>query len=280
MSEPTPTPPKRSLRPIATAAAVLVPLVIVLVALLVSGSGGSAAVHASAVTVPKFAPAPATPGTPTTQAPTPAPQASGVKLPPGHGAVVAVLRHSTALHATPGGRVLAKLPLKTEFGSAEAMWVVRHTGRWLGVIGTKAGNNRVGWIPASMTSLSRVDWELRVSLSARKLTVLDKGQVKQRYTVAVGASGSPTPTGRFAVTDRLLTGNPAGPYGCCILALSAKAPHAIQGWSGGDRIAIHSTPETETIGEAVSHGCIRLTLAQGQWLVNHIPLGTPAVITS
>ena len=72
----------------------------------------------------------------------------------------------------------------------------------------------------------------------------------------------------------------AGPYGCCILALSAKAPHVIQDWSGGDRIAIHSTPETETIGEAVSHGCVRLTLAEGQWLINHIPLGTPAVITS
>ena len=123
-------------------------------------------------------------------------------------------------------------------------------------------------------------WELRVSLSARKLTVLHNGQVRQRYTVAIGAPDAPTPTGRFAVTDRLLTGDPAGPYGCCILALSAKAPHAIQDWSGGNRIAIHSTPETETIGEAVSHGCVRLTLAEGQWLINHIPLGTPTVISS
>ena len=160
------------------------------------------------------------------------------------------------------------------------MWVVRHSGRWLGVVSSKAGNNHVGWIPASAVSLSRVDWELRVSLSARKLTVLDHGQVKQRYSVAIGAPDAPTPTGRFAVTDRLLTGDSAGPYGCCILALSAKAPHAIQDWSGGNRIAIHSTPETETIGEAVSHGCVRLTLAEGQWLINHIPLGTPAVITS
>jgi lipoprotein-anchoring transpeptidase ErfK/SrfK len=143
-----------------------------------------------------------------------------------------------------------------------------------------AGNNQVGWIPASVASLSRVDWELKVSLSARRLTVLDHGRVTQRYTVAVGAPTAPTPTGRFAVTDRLLTGDPAGPYGCCILALSAKAPHAIQDWSGGNRIAIHSTPETQTIGEAASHGCVRLTLAEGKWLVNHIPLGTPTVISS
>ena len=109
--------------------------------------------------------------------------------------------------------MVARLGTKTEFGSPEVLWVVRRSGRWLGVVSTKAGNNRVGWIPASAVSLSRVTWELRVSLSARKLTVLDNGRVSQRYTVAVGAPDAPTPTGRFAVSDRLLTGNPAGPYG-------------------------------------------------------------------
>lgn len=278
MSEPVPTPSRRSFRPLLTGLGVVVPLVPLVVALLMSGGSGSPAVLTNAVAAPKFAPAPSTTGA--TTSPSPAPTTAGLQLPPGHGALVALLRHPTALRAEPGGRVLAKLATKTEFGSRQAMWVVRHTGRWLGVVSTKAGNNHVGWIPAAVASLSRVNWELRVSLSARKLTVLDNGQVKQRYTVAVGAPDSPTPTGRFAVTDRLLTGDPAGPYGCCILALSAKAPHAIQDWSGGDRIAIHSTPETASIGEAVSHGCVRLTLAEGQWLINHIPLGTPAVISS
>jgi lipoprotein-anchoring transpeptidase ErfK/SrfK len=286
MSELEPQKPKRSYRPFVTGLAVLVPLIPVFIALFLGGSGGSAAVRSSAV--PGFAPAPATPppttpATPTTpaaQSSSPAPRDAGLKLPPGRGALVALLRHPTSLHAKPGGRVVAKLPMKTEFGSPEQMWVVRHSGRWLGVVSPTAGNNHVGWIPASVVSLGRVNWELRVSLSARKLTIFDNGQVKQRYTVAIGAPNAPTPTGRFAVTDRLLTGDPAGPYGCCILALSAKAPHAIQDWSGGDRIAIHSTPETETIGEAVSHGCVRLTLAEGKWLINHIPLGTPTVITS
>ena len=283
MSDPEPTPRTRSLRPLLAGVAVLVPLVPILIALLIGGSGGSAAVLTNAVTVPAptFAPAPpASAAATAARSPSRAANAAGVRLPPGRGAVVALLRHPTAMRARPAGHVLAKLPLKTEFGSPQAMWVVRHTGRWLGVVHAKAGNNHVGWIPASAVSLSRVDWELRVSLSARKLTVLDHGQVKQRYSVAIGAADAPTPTGRFAVTDRLLTGDSAGPYGCCILALSAKAPHVIQDWSGGNRIAIHSTPETETIGEAVSHGCVRLTLAEGQWLINHIPLGTPAVITS
>ncbi len=283
MSEPEPTPPKRSLRPLLAGLAVLVPLVPIFIALFISGSGGSAAVLTTAVTVPAptFAPAPTTSAPATSAAPSsPARTEVGLRLPPGRGALVAVLRHPTVLRAKPAGHVVAKLAVKTEFGSPTAMWVVRHSGRWLGVVSSKAGNNHVGWISSSVVSLSRVNWELRVSLSARRLTVLDNGRVKQRYTVAIGAPDAPTPTGRFAVTDRLLTGDSAGPYGCCILALSAQAPHAIQDWSGGNRIAIHSTPETETIGEAVSHGCVRLTLAEGQWLINHIPLGTPTVITT
>ncbi len=196
------------------------------------------------------------------------------------GAVVALITHRTQMRSSPGGRVLAAVPVKTPFGSPDALWVRRVAGHWLGVVSVLAGNNRLGWIPMAAVSLSRVDWELRVSLAARRLTVLDHGHVVRRYPVAIGAPASPTPAGRFAVTDRLRTADPGGPYGCCILALSAVAPHAIQGWGGGDRIAIHSTPETSTIGEPVSHGCVRLTPAEGRWLLAHIPLGTPTVISS
>ncbi|HZE03705.1 MAG TPA: L,D-transpeptidase, partial [Solirubrobacteraceae bacterium] len=209
---------------------------------------------------------------------TPKPSRPGLVLPRGSGALVALVAHPTGLRARPGGHVMAKLPSRTPFGSPQAVWVRRVSGHWLGVVSVLAGNNRLGWIPAADTSLSRVGWELRVSLARRRLTVLEGGRPVEHYSIAIGAPASPTPTGRFAVTDRLSTGDPAGPYGCCILALSAVAPHAIQGWTGGDRIAIHSTPETSSIGEPVSHGCMRLTLADGRWLLQHIPLGTPAVI--
>jgi hypothetical protein len=282
MNEPAPHTSQRRRRPLIVACvlAVLVPLVPIVIALSLGGGGGTAVALTNAVTVaaPRFAPVAATATTPATA--TAKPKRPGLRLPPGKGTLVALVAHRTAMRSTPGGRVFAHVGARTDFGSPDAMWVVRRSGRWLGVISSQAGNNHVGWIPAAGASLSRVDWELGVSLGARKLTVLRNGQVAERYTVAIGAPADPTPTGRFAVTDRLLTGDPAGPYGCCILALSAKAPHAIQDWSGGNRIAIHSTPETDSIGEAVSHGCVRLTLAEGRWLINHIPLGTPALISS
>jgi lipoprotein-anchoring transpeptidase ErfK/SrfK len=221
----------------------------------------------------------ANPYKPAAQIPTPSPSA-GSSLPSGPGSLVALVRHSTTMHTSPRGRTFAKLPTKTEFGSPQALWVRAHRGNWLGVVSPLAGNGKLGWIPRSAVSLARESWELRVSLGRRQLTVLNNGKTQKRYTVAVGRPTAPTPTGSFAVTDRLDTGDPAGPYGCCILALSAKSPHAIQGWGGGDRIAIHSTPETSSIGLPVSHGCMRLSLAEGRWLLGHIPLGTPTVISS
>jgi hypothetical protein len=252
--------------------AALVPVVPIVIGVLLSG-GGSSTTVATAATAPK------SPFQPVT-APHTRPSGTLSPFPTGSGALVALVRHATQLRRSPGGATIARLSTRTGFGSPEAVWVVRHSGSWLGVISTQAGNGHVGWIPASATSLSRVGWELKVSLSARRLTVLDDGKVAERYTIAVGAPASPTPTGRFAVTDRLSTGDPGGPYGCCILALSALAPHAIEGWDGGNRIAIHSTPETSSIGQDVSHGCMRLTLAEGRWLLDHIPLGTPTLISS
>jgi lipoprotein-anchoring transpeptidase ErfK/SrfK len=248
------------------ATAALIPLIPIVIALLLT-SGSAATVTTTATSPYKpFAAAAHTSTQP------------NLLVPPGKGALVAQVEHPTRMRSAPGGHAYAKVSTHTQFGSPQAMWVVRTSGHWLGVISPLAGNGKVGWIPSHAASLSRVTWQLRVSLAKRQLTVLDSSHVRARFTIAVGAPDAPTPTGRFAVTDRLTTGDNSGPYGCCILALSAKAPHAISDWDGGNRIAIHSTPETSSIGRPVSHGCMRLTLPEGRWLLNHIPLGTPTVV--
>lgn len=271
-------PPRRALLALL---AMLVPALFLAIGITISlrqpASGVATAVTTTAGFTPVGLGATASSHTPSKvphRAPTSAP------IPAGSGALVAVLQHPTALRAAPGGHTLTRLGTKTQFGSPEVLWVVAHIPGWLGVMSSQAGNNRVAWITRSAASLTRVTWELKVSLAARQLTVLDGGKVVVRYTVAIGQPDAPTPTGRFAVTDRLTTGDPGGPYGCCILALNAHSPHAIPGWTGGTRIAIHSTPESASIGEAASHGCVRVTLPEGSWLLSHIPLGTPTLISS
>jgi lipoprotein-anchoring transpeptidase ErfK/SrfK len=186
----------------------------------------------------------------------------------------------TTIRAAPAGRALARIGPQDQFGSPDVLAVIRVLPRWLGVLSPFAGNGRVGWIPRTAAGLDRVAYALSASLSKRTLTVLYGGHVVERYAVAIGATYAPTPTGRFAVTDRLTTGQQQGPYGCCILALSATAPHAIPGWTGGNRIAIHATPETQSIGQPDSHGCLRVTQSEASWLVDHIPLGTRVLISS
>ena len=198
------------------------------------------------------------------------------------GSTVAVVRHKTAILTKVGGAVVAPQPLRTTFGSPTVLLVRRTVPGWVGVVSPLVGNGRLGWLPRSAVSLTRINWTLQISLGKRLLTVLQGKKVRERYRIAIGKPGAPTPTGSFAVTDLLSTGDSSGPYGCCIIALSALAPHAIQGWGGGNRIAIHSTPPNQywSIGQAISHGCMHVTLPQGQWLINHVPLGTPTIIRS
>ncbi len=196
------------------------------------------------------------------------------------GPFVALLTRATELLAAPNGPHLGALGLHTPYGSPQALLVVAERPGWLGVLSPEAGNGRTGWIPRRDAVLGAVAWRIEVSLRHREVAVSEGRRVLARYRSAIGMPGAPTPTGTFAVTDRLSTGDPSGPYGCCILALSALAPHAISDWDGGNRIAIHATTETWSIGEDVSHGCLRVSEADARWLIAHVPLGTPVVIRS
>jgi lipoprotein-anchoring transpeptidase ErfK/SrfK len=106
------------------------------------------------------------------------------------------------------------------------------------------------------------------------------GHTVRRVTIAVGGPGHPTPTGRFAVTDRLSVLDKGSPYGCCVLALTGHQTRLPPGWPGGDRLAIHATTDTASIGKAVSLGCMRAPSSQARWLIESVPLGTPVFIRS
>ena len=201
---------------------------------------------------------------------------------PSHpGRLTVQLTRRTPLLDAPGGRVVARLAPRTEFRSATIVPVVARRGGWLGVISKQLPNGRVGWISASAALLAyRTRWSVSVSLGRREVVVRRSGRVRQRFRVAVGSPSTPTPVGRFAVTDKLLTHDPASVYGCCILALSAHQPHTPQGWGGGDRVAIHATNLPETIGTAASLGCMRAPAEEARRLVRTVPLGTIVTIRS
>jgi lipoprotein-anchoring transpeptidase ErfK/SrfK len=202
--------------------------------------------------------------------------------PPVKPTVVALVRRPVAARSAPGrgGHVLGRIATHTEFGSLTAVPIVRREGAWLGVINVVAGNGHLAWIPASATSLTDVGWRVYVSLARQQITVFYGNEVVRRIRTSTGVPGATTPTGRFAVTDRLSTGVAEGPYGCCIIALSAVQPLHLSDWDGGNRIAIHATDDTAALGHPASHGCAHVDDADGRWLLGHIPDGTPVVIAN
>lgn len=196
--------------------------------------------------------------------------------------VIAYVRSGRALplRSRPFGPVVARVGSITRFGSRRALGVVTtRRGRWLAVTEAGVGNNRVVWVDAKAGGLryARTPLQLVVDLSRRTLDVRRGGKLVRRLTVAVGHSDSPTPTGRFSVTDKLNGSAFSASYGCCILALSATQPNLPAGWTGGNRIAIHGTPSAD-FGRAVSAGCMHARDTDLQYLMRIVQLGTPVVI--
>jgi hypothetical protein len=103
--------------------------------------------------------------------------------------------------------------------------------------------------------------------------VRDGDRVVRSIRVGIGAHGTSTPTGRFAVTDKLNGAAYSPVYGCCILALSGHQTSLPRGWTGGDRLAIH----WGSLG-AVSTGCLHASTADLRFLMRSVPLGAQVVI--
>ena len=207
--------------------------------------------------------------------------ASSAAAPPsGAAAALAArpLHNSVVLRARPNGPRLVRVGPRGPFGGPLVFGVVGVRGRWVEVTAQALPNGRHGWVEFGRdVSVQPVGWTLRASLSRRELDVLRHGRLVRTIPVGIGAPGSPTPTGRFAIAEKL--SGPFGPaYGCCILALTARQPHLPPGWNTHIRyyVAIHAGSGQ---GAAVSAGCLHATEAEVRYLMRTVPLGTPVQIS-
>ena len=184
----------------------------------------------------------------------------------------------TTLRSAPGGRVIARVGRRSEFGSPRVLGVVGRRDGWLRVIASERENEQRAWIRAGAVRMGGTDISIRVDRSARQLVLRRGKKVLRRMPIAVGRPGNETPLGRFAVTDRLKTSAPDSPYGCCAVALSGHQTKLEPGWPGGDRLAIHGTPNEETVGTEASLGCMRAYEADIRALMRRVPLGAPVFV--
>ena len=96
-----------------------------------------------------------------------------------------------------------------------------------------------------------------VSFADRRPAVLEGDKVLAYFTVAVGAAVSPSPTGEFEIVNRVA--NPAYYHAGEVMSASGNSPIGTR-WLGLNLkgYGIHGTNAPRSIGQAASHGCIRL----------------------
>jgi lipoprotein-anchoring transpeptidase ErfK/SrfK len=96
-----------------------------------------------------------------------------------------------------------------------------------------------------------------VSIPDRKLVLLEDGEVRKVYDVAVGARVSPSPVGQFKIINRIVK---PSYYGTGKVVLPGKNNPLGTRWLGLNKpsYGIHGTNAPKSIGKAASHGCIRM----------------------
>jgi lipoprotein-anchoring transpeptidase ErfK/SrfK len=133
-------------------------------------------------------------------------------------------------------------------------------------------NGTMGWLPAWAVRLAPTKGLIVIRRAARTITVFRQGVPVLRAPVAVGAPGMETPLGRFYVTARFV---PVEDPFLGIFALETSAYSRLSEWPGGGIVGIHGTDLPQLLGQAVSHGCIRVSNATAAALKRLAPVGTP-----
>jgi len=118
-----------------------------------------------------------------------------------------------------------------------------------------------------------------INKSKRILTLYEGKTVIQKFPIAVGNPPSLTPDGKFKIVTKVVNpawggggyakpvrgGVPENPLGYRWLGLSYK---------GGGEIGIHGNNSPYSIGENVSHGCIRMINSDVEKLFEIVPIST------
>jgi len=107
---------------------------------------------------------------------------------------------------------------------------------------------------------------LEVSLSAREMRLIEDGEVVRRYGVAIGRPTHPTPVGTFRTGDIVWNPSWTPPPTEWARRERYQPPGVPSNPMQGVKIYflppyyfIHGTNNPSSIGEAASHGCIRMT---------------------
>lgn len=120
-----------------------------------------------------------------------------------------------------------------------------------------------------------------INKSTNELAFYDSGELVSTFSVGTGKTDTLTPEGHFKIVNRLKNvpyykhnipgGDPRNPLGDRWLGLNARG-------TSGMTYGIHGNNNSNSIGQYVSAGCIRMHNDEVRWLFDRVKVGAEVVI--
>lgn len=124
---------------------------------------------------------------------------------------------------------------------------------------------------------------LVIKLSDRRVYLYRDNLLATSYPVAIGKAGWETPVGSYKVIEMQRNPSWQHPWTGKIVPPGANNPLGarwIGFWTDGKNfIGFHGTPQEKLIGQAVSHGCVRMKNKDILDLYAQVDIGTPVTVT-
>ena len=136
-------------------------------------------------------------------------------------------------------------------------------------------NGSLGWVRNADVTLATHNFRIKVDLADFRMRVLERDVTIFDAVAGVASNNTPTPGGRYYLTELIAPEVPDSVYGSFAYGLSGFS-ETFETFNGGPgQLGIHGTNDPDTLGTAVSAGCIRLHNDDVARLVTFLPLGVP-----
>ena len=123
---------------------------------------------------------------------------------------------------------------------------------------------------------------LVIKLNDRRVYVYQDDKLKTSYPIAIGREGWETPTGTHKVIQKIPNPSWKHPFTGEIIPPGPENPLGerwIGFWTDGTNyIGFHGTPNEETVGQAASHGCVRMLNQDVLALFEKVGIGTTVLV--
>ncbi|GBF82859.1 L,D-transpeptidase [Aphanothece sacrum] len=124
--------------------------------------------------------------------------------------------------------------------------------------------------------------QLVLKLKERRVYAYQNDRVLASFPVAVGKKGWETPKGNFKVMQMIENPQWRNPWNGKVSPPGPKSPLGerwIGFWTNGKNyIGFHGTPGENVMGQAVSHGCVRMRNKDVKALYEFVQIGIPVVV--